>query len=542
MHGVGFHPDERGVVQIAEKLNWNNLIPESFHYGSFAFYLLFFLGQSLKFFGLDLTNYDGLFVLGRFISATSGTGCVVVTFLLAERLYGRRSVSLMAAAMIGLNAFAIQASRFYAVDMLLTFLSTLVLLFAVILVRKKSLGLILFCSMALAAAVTTKISGLSLGLALLVSYLIYFFRTKDKASIFRLFCFALAFLFFVFCFEPNSFLEFDKVYADNLAQIKMAKGDDWRPPYTIQYAGTIAFLYPLQQMWNYSMGQPLALAVFLGIMLCFFRQLKSSSSREELIVFLWVLVVFYSMGKLQVKFPRYLLPIYPALFVLAARGLYTLSTLLTRVCSSKNFRQFQYAPQIIVSICLLLFAVANNKIYQNSHSYKSASGWIYENIAEGANLLHVHWDDTLPVALHGVKEKTYRRDFLNLYDAETSERLNIALKLMAEGDYLIFPTKRFYGAITRVENEFPKTNRIIEELFKGNLGYTLVYSEKIRPSLGPFKWRDELGDESLSVYDHPKVLIFKKTGPLVPYLVMTKIQKPAKNGETLSRREFLLFE
>ena len=37
-HGVGFHPDERHMAQVTEKLGVQHMNPKSFAYGSFSFY------------------------------------------------------------------------------------------------------------------------------------------------------------------------------------------------------------------------------------------------------------------------------------------------------------------------------------------------------------------------------------------------------------------------------------------------------------------------------------------------------------------------
>ncbi len=39
-HGIGYHPDERHIVMVAQKLTWQDLNPHSFAYGSLLFYCL----------------------------------------------------------------------------------------------------------------------------------------------------------------------------------------------------------------------------------------------------------------------------------------------------------------------------------------------------------------------------------------------------------------------------------------------------------------------------------------------------------------------
>ena len=104
----------------------------------------------------------------------------------------------------------------------------------------------------------------------------------------------------------------------------------WRPPYTIQYAHTIPYLYHLKQMLWYTMGWPIFIVGALGILVTcakmalefvdkvLRRELLSTPFSSEIIPLIFMIVFFTATGYFQVKFPRYLLPLYPILFVFAA--------------------------------------------------------------------------------------------------------------------------------------------------------------------------------------------------------------------------------
>src|SRR5262249_8649762 len=78
----------------------------------------------------------------------------------------------------------------------------------------------------------------------------------------------------------------------------------------------------------------------------------------------------------------------------------------------------------------------------------------------------------------------------------------------------VLQTKRLYGAITQAEKKFPQTSNYFRLLFAGDLGYTPIAEFAARPGLFGLTIPDELFDESFTVYDHPKVLVFKNTGRL----------------------------
>ena len=99
---------------------------------------------------------------------------------------------------------------------------------------------------------------------------------------------------------------------------------------------------------------------------------------------------------------------------------------------------------------------------------------------------------------------------LPYYDGE--QRMQYIAEELAEADYVALQTKRLYGAVTRDPKKYPLTNNYFYLLFAGDLGYELVYDHASRPSLFGFEIPDELADESLTVYDHPKVADLRQQG------------------------------
>lgn len=134
----------------------------------------------------------------------------------------------------------------------------------------------------------------------------------------------------VFCVaEPYAILDFETFRRHTTEQTNMVRGY-WRPPYTIQYAHTLPYIYHLQQMLWYTMGWPLFLVAMAGIIVATARTAIESIDRvlrqeflskplsPEIIPLTFLLVFFLATGNFQVKFPRYLLPLYPLAFIFGA--------------------------------------------------------------------------------------------------------------------------------------------------------------------------------------------------------------------------------
>jgi hypothetical protein len=49
-------------------------------------------------------------------------------------------------------------------------------------------------------------------------------------------------------------------------------------------------------------------------------------------------------------------------------------------------------------------------------------------------------------------------------------------------------------------------------MFEGRLGFDLVAVFQSNPNLGPIEFNTQFAEEAFTVYDHPKVLIFEKSG------------------------------
>jgi 4-amino-4-deoxy-L-arabinose transferase-like glycosyltransferase len=129
--------------------------------------------------------------------------------------------------------------------------------------------------------------------------------------------------------EPYAILDFQTFQHHTREQTNMVRGY-WRPPYTIQYAHTTPYLYHLEQMLGYTMGWPLFIISTIGVLAAcvrvvmesldkvFRREFLSRPISSEVIPLIFLLVFFVATGYFQVKFPRYLMPLYPLAFIFGA--------------------------------------------------------------------------------------------------------------------------------------------------------------------------------------------------------------------------------
>ena len=134
----------------------------------------------------------------------------------------------------------------------------------------------------------------------------------------------------------------------------------------------------------------------------------------------------------------------------------------------------------------------------------------------------------------------YRELKLNLYEPDTPTKLGRIVGTLRQADYIVFFSNRLYGTIPRLSERYPLTTKYYNLLFGEELGFELAAAFASYPNLFGIHLTDDtlsdpglptpelltrplnpgvqinLGraDESFTVYDHPKVLVFKKTKEL----------------------------
>jgi hypothetical protein len=186
------------------------------------------------------------------------------------------------------------------------------------------------------------------------------------------------------------------------------------------------------------------------------------------------------------------------------------------------------------------------QLYSMEHPYKVASEWIFANVPRGSRISSPHWDDKVPVGIPGKDTAIYQmngRDFeLPVYERDTPQMIETIVRRVAASDYLTFATPRAADSIPRIPDEYPNTAALLRLLWGEKLGFSLAHATKNRPSFLGFTFNDDLADESFSVYDHPKVVIFKNEERLSPEQIIERILNVARYEPLPTMDEMLLMD
>ena len=388
--------------------------------------------------------------------------------------------------------------------------------------------------------------------------------------------------------QPYALLDWRQFYADFAEQSEMVRRiRDY--PYTRQYIDTTPYLYHVQQLAIWGLGLPLGVLAFAGTLYGAIKGLRiwlaaaylviglvvpagililssgmvatllasaisvgaivatvpvrSQDTRLNAVLLAWAIPYFLIVGAFDVKFMRYMLPITPVLVLFGAM-------MAADVWSWVRGRQYgvRVALGVVAALSVAVtafYGVSYTGIYSEMHPAVRASEWIQANVPRGSVIIKEHWEEGLP----GLYE--YEIEELPIYEYDLPSKFRRMSELMSEGDYFVQYSNRLYGTVSRLPDRYPVSREFYSQLFSGELGYELEAHFTSYPNLQGVGFVDEtferpdlpppgdlsearphpvsisLGyaDESFSVYDHPKVLVFRNVERLDADAIIQRIEE-----------------
>ncbi len=514
--------------------------------------------------------------VGRFWSAVADLGIVLLVFLIGRRLYGGR-VGLLAAGFSALTAFSIQQAHFFTVDSLAAFFTVLTAYFAIRAGQatgsagrsQKRASVDSWGSFSLAGAATglaaaCKVSAvLAAGLVLLAGlwWAVQVSRRRSRLSTLSLLfgqlflAGVLALLAFRFAqpyaFEGPGFfgLRPSPEWFERLGQIQAEQSGEIDFPSGRQWTNRAPILFPWVNMVVWGLGLPLGLTAWAGWAVAGVELLRGKL--EHLVLWTWVTLMFLYQATSWVKAMRYFVPLYPFMVIFAAYVL----LLLVRSPNRWRHRVGVFAT-IVVIAGAVIWASAVFSIYQRPNTRVAASRWIIDNVPAGVTVANEHWDWGLPLRVDGRDPfgGLYNGFEMEHYNEDTPEKRAQLYAWLDKADYVFLASNRLYASISRLPTRYPLTTEYYRALLAGELGFELLADFSSRPSIGPFQFPDQEipyplmeasyehqrepikvplppAEEAFSVYDHPRVLIFRKVPPAAGEGAYSRERVEARLGE-----------
>ncbi|NJO04628.1 MAG: hypothetical protein HC876_03355 [Chloroflexaceae bacterium] len=306
-----------------------------------------------------------------------------------------------------------------------------------------------------------------------------------------------------------------------------------------QWVGQPSYIYPWVNMVLWGMGPALGLAVWIGwavggvLLLLRLRDVLNSRASAltlaPLVLWFWITFYFGWQGNQFAMNMRYMLPIYGALIILGSWLLIAVWDWGTRrlhaTANPDTLRRrsdrlaFMRWSLLVVALATLAWAYAFTRIYTRPHPRVMAAQWVDTHIPPGSQITFESWDDPLPLNILGGDPwgTTYRGITTYPYGEDEPQKYYGngtdfgLLDHLEQADYISLTSNRVYGSTKNLPMRYPATQRYYYHLFNGDLGYELVAEVTSYPTLLGIEIPTQSADESFTVYDHPRVLIFKKT-------------------------------
>ncbi len=585
--GNNFHPDERQILFHVVQLSWPNSVaqffnaatsplnPHFFAYGSFPLYLLATIGNILSHFSPTLANFANLTLTGRVLNALFDTGTILLTgwlglLLTNDRTPGRRyawSVALITAALVAFTPLQLQLSHFYTVDTMLLFFIILTILACVVLVdTDKPVRWSLIAGIGYGLALATKFSAAPLAVPLFVALAMRCYRHNLYSIVVPLLVSVCATLIAFPIAMPYALLDIPEFIQQVSSQGDLARGA-LDLPYVRQFAGTIPYIYQVQNILVWGMGVTLGLAALAGFFWLCWRVWRRDAG-AWLVVLSWVVVYGAITGSFYVKFMRYMLPIYPFLALMAASVLIALlrfsperakkgnspvtigsyfvrsgtreeshnissswhsmaKDVVVSLTGTRFVTILSYIATIIVLAGTIFQGLALLNVYSQPNTRIEASRWIFSHLKYGSKLTYEQWDDALPVAIDNYNPAIYPQatyvdasgqpqQGLDLYGDDTTAKARQLANILPTVDAITMASDRLDKSIPRLPCRYPLTIHYYQLLFSGQLGFLLAAQFENHPNLFGIILNDSNADESYSVFDHPTVRIFVRDNPY-PY-------------------------
>ncbi len=576
--GWFFHPDERNIAGSVSQLNFpTQMNPHFYSYGTFPTYTYYFLtllfSKTGKF-GGDL--FTRSILIGRGLSATASLLSIYLVWLIGSWLMidGRKlkpddedgslktevgrlssvfepqhltsnlkhrylnTVGLIAATLTIFTVGLVQYAHFSTVESLLGFQYLLMFYWLVRFTGSRRLGWIAGAAVIFGFSSATKITSV-LFLPVVFAGLWFGFRTRFLRNlVLFLIIGAVSFL----AMFPYSILDW-KGFRDGMryeSGVATGKIDVF---YTKQYQGSLPVLWHFDKVlpWSLGTGATALLPVawgWVGIRLIFinwrdkkfedgilktdiedrealpyvqhrfsnFGSLTSnfySRSSALFLIWLWVTIFFGWHTFLYVKWIRYLVPILPFMNLLLAWFL------AKGLIGKGEFSRFIYSLLLSTLLATSIYqSFRLFRIYKSEDTRITTRNWAEKNVRPGERILSEIYDLGVIAMPEDTMATTKLFNFYDL-DADNQEkRVEELARGLEETEWILVPSRRIYGNALNFPGKSRRAGNYYRALFSGMLGFEKRFES------GVDTFFDGRAEETYEVFDHPTLILFRKTTPL----------------------------
>lgn len=531
-----FHIDEHLVFTdaylLARDPHQAALSSKFFIYSPFPMYVLNVLVDVYEVFAHPLNlrlpgDEVTYMVLGRAISATLGTATIALVYVIARHLAGRLA-GVLAAFLLACSVIHLRDSHFFSMDVSMTFFTVVTWYFLTRTVERgdlagdagSAIGLALGLASKYAAAFLAPLIGIARllspngprGLRPMGTWV----REALRAAVLV----ALGIGIFL-VIDPLVVQYWEKFQSDIKSMVIDPLRGGSKPEWIAQFADVNALPYWFTNLLWWGLGPALEVWSLAGLVWLVIRR-----DRLSLLAAAFPVVYWLSAGRTATIAPfiRYTVPLAPPLAVAAA----VLSADLIR---RPRWRSVGIAATSLVLATTILWAAAYMNVFRSPDSRLEASKWITENVPAESKILIEPSHNIPPMGSYLTSvdfhqnyvlfyPATEKHDYYRLYAFDTyrtlynpwsdeNRRKYIASRL-ALADWIVMDDTFLTQYQHLSEATHAATKQHYRDLFAGKLGFQLVKTFKVYPSLFGWTINDDDAELTFRLFDHPRIFIFRR--------------------------------
>ncbi len=310
---------------------------------------------------------------GRYLTAFVSVGVVLLTYMVAQKLFKDKKIGLISAILVTFNFRQVLASHIALPDIYNAFVYLLSLLASIRLLEHKNKKSYLFAGILIGLSFSTKFQFFAVFPFLLIHALLVW--QDKKLRIREILLAGLTAILIIVVLHPYYVIkweEFQNITSYNF--LKYAVGQKMLSVYAFSY------------LYNIGIGSAVSLAVLSGIILGFFKKRFKTLILLSLIIPFFYYFAYYANGGYYI---RNFVSITPVLLIFA--GFFIVSVF--RIFLNKKFVLiFAIIIACLGSLDQIKNSLINSSRYTHPWSFETASNWAAVNIPDKAKVGAHPWD------------------------------------------------------------------------------------------------------------------------------------------------------
>ena len=540
-----FHMDEHYVFMGAELLRRDPheaaMSGKFFMYSPGPMYAVNYIRSGWEWLAgapLDLTTQRDqvtYMVLGRAFSAALGTFTIPAVYAVAARVAGR-TAGVIAAFLIACSVLHLRESHFFTVDASLSFFSVVAWFFVVRNVQQGGWTSTLGSGVSLGLATVSKYTAVYLAPLIAVSELL---SPRAPRTLMPLSAWtrpilrtAVAGAVGVATFlllDPLVVQYWDKFRQDIRDQVTTPLLGASQPIFFAHFFNVESpRLYWLTNLLWWGLGPAFEIAALVALIWLV------AMRRDRLAFLVAAIPVVYWLfaGQSVAPFMRYAVPLAPALSIVLG----------VAAAGWLQHPKLRRPAAVLVGVVLAataFWAGAYTNIYRQEDARVEAARWIARTLPHEANVLVEPTHNTPPMGSYRTGVDFYgdhviwgafdhprgeaeRHDYYRLYaldvyrylyntDLTDQDRRDYIERRLSLVDWIVIDDTytQWYDALP--DEEYRVVKEYYDDLFAGRLGFELVQTFKVYPSLFGITINDDSAELTFRYFDHPRVFIFRRT-------------------------------